>query len=198
MIRKGLSGISILITLMLAACGPAAAPTLSVTDIQNTAFPLVMTQYAMTKAAIPTDTPIPTSAPTLAATLAPIATLAFETPINVPAVNPNASPTADCSQPAPTKPKGDTVQIRLVNKSGGPVNLSMGMNEPNDQGECAAYYFGLRDKEAIVVTMLSGCYWGYGYQTGPKPSTPEVHNICLTDTSQTRGLTIGTDSIGFD
>ena len=64
--RKSLSSISILIITMLAACGPAPTPTLSVTDIQNTAFPMVMTQYALTKAAIPSATPVPTSLPTLA------------------------------------------------------------------------------------------------------------------------------------
>ena len=196
--RIGLSSISIIILTSLAACGPAPKPTLSVSDIQNTAFPLVMTQYAQTKAAIPTDTPVPTSLPTLAPLLTPLATFALETPISAPVANPNATATADCSQPAPAKPKGATVQIKLVNKSGGPVNLSLGMNDANDQGECASYYFVLRDKGSDVVTILSGCYWGYGYQTGPKPSTPEVHNICLTDTNETRGLTIGKDSIGFD
>ena len=198
MIRTGFSSISIFILTVLAACGPAPKPTLSVTDIQNTAFPLVMTQYAQTKAAVPTNTPIPTTQPTLAPLLTPLPTFALETPISAPVNNPNATATADCSQPAPLKPKGATVQIKLVNKSGGPVNLSLGMNNANDQGECASYYFGLRDKESVVVTILSGCYWGYGYQTGPKPSTPGVHNICLTDTTEIRGLTIGKDSIGFD
>ena len=92
-------------------------------------------------------------------------------------VNPNATPTADCNQPTPTKPKGATVQIKLVNKSGGPVGLSLGMNEANDQGECAAYSFGLRDKESVVVTILSGCYWGYGYQTAAKTRQPQAYTI---------------------
>jgi hypothetical protein len=114
-------------------------------------------------------------------------------------VNPNATPTVDCNQPIPSKTKGTTVQIKLVNKSGGSVNLSMGMNEANDLGECGVYSFGLRDKESVVITILSGCYWGYGYVSGgKKPSTSRVGNICLTDTSQTRGLTIGAETIGFD
>jgi hypothetical protein len=198
MIRKGLASISILILTILAACGPAAAPTLSVTDIQNTAFPLVMTQYALTQAAIPTDTPVPTEQPTLAPLLTPLPTFALETPISAPIVNPNATATPDCNQPIPSKTKGTTVQIKLVNKSGGSVNLSLGMNEANNQGECGVYSFGLRDKESVIVTILSGCYWGYGYVTGKKPSTSRVGNICLTDTSQTRGLTIGAETIGFD
>jgi hypothetical protein len=193
--RKSISSIFILIIIMLAACGTAPTPTLSVSDIQKTAFPIVMTQYAMTKAAIPSETPIPTSLPTLA----PIPTIVLETPVNAPVVNPNATPTVDCNQPIPTKTKGTTVLIKLVNKSGGSVALSLGMNEANSLGECGVYSFGLRDKESVTVTILSGCYWGYGYVSGgKKPSTSRVGNICLTDTTETRGLTIGAETMGFD
>ena len=194
MIRKVPASISILITIILAACGPAPTPTLSVSDIQKTAFPIVMTQYALTKAAIPSATPIPTALPTQA----PLPTIALETPISAPIVNPNATATPDCNQPITFKTKGTTVQINLVNKSGGSVSLSLGMNEPNDKGECGIYSFGLRDRQSLPITILSGCYWGYGYVTGTKPSTTRVGNICLTDTSQTRGLTIGKETIGFD
>ena len=199
MIRKRLSTISIFVILMLAACGTAPTPTLSVSDIQKTAFPIVMTQYAQTKAAVPSDTPVPTSLPTLAPLLTPLPTIAFGTTVSGPVVNPNATATADCNQPIPTKTKGTTVQIKLVNKSGGSVALSLGMNAANDKGECGVYSFGLRDKESVTVTILSGCYWGYGYVSGgKKPSTSRVGNICLTDTAEVRGLTIGAETIGFD
>jgi hypothetical protein len=191
------AGISIFMIIILTACGSAAKPTLSVTDIQNTAFPMVMTQYAQTKAAQPTATPIPPS-PTEQPTFAPLPTFAVGTPINVPVIDPNATPTADCNQPIPPKTAGTTVQVKLVNKSGGPVSLSLGMNAPNELGECGIYSFNLRDKESVVVKILSACYWGYGYQTGIKPSTPGVGNICLTDTEEIRGVTIGKQSIGFD
>ena len=195
--RKSLSVISILLITLMTACGSASQPTLSVTDIQNTAFPMVMTQYAQTKAAAPTATPIPAT-PTALPTFAQLPTLALETQVVAPAANPNASPTPDCSQPPPAKPKGTTVEIKLVNQSGGPVSLYLGMYSPNDQGECAEYSFTLRDKATENVTVLSACYWGYGYQTGPKPSTPATHSLCLTDTGSTRGVTIGKDSIGFN
>jgi hypothetical protein len=202
--RKGSSVISILAITLLTACGLAPKPTLSVTDIQNTAFPIVMTQYAQTKAAMPTATPIPptdTQAPTLeVSTLAPVSlpTIPFGSSVPGQVFNPNASPTPDCSVPPPPKPKGTTVKINLVNKSGGPVSLYLGMFNPNDQGECVEYHFNLRDRETQLVTILSACYWGYGYQTSSKPSTPGTHYICLNDTTQTKGLTIGKDSIGFD
>ena len=63
--RKSLYVISILLITILTACGAAAQPILSVTDIQNTAFPLVMTQYAQTKAAMSTATPVPATPTTV-------------------------------------------------------------------------------------------------------------------------------------
>ena len=197
--RKIPTVISILIITMLTACGAAAQPTLSVTDIQNTAFPIVMTQYAQTKAAIPTATPIPPTPTIEAATLAPLPTFAAQTTLGVPVVDPNATATPDCYTPPTPKQLGTTVQLKLINKAGGPINpLSMGMYKPDDQGECFTFTFNLRDKQTISIKILSGCYWIAGYQTGPKPSTPRNNYICLTDTSTTRGITISNDSIGIN
>ncbi|HJW28029.1 MAG TPA: hypothetical protein VJ508_02140, partial [Saprospiraceae bacterium] len=125
-------------------------------------------------------------------------TSAVQNPVLGPINNPNATATPDCYQPPPAKLLGTTVQIKLVNKSDGPVNLSMGMYEPNDKGECYTFAFSVGHKGSQVVTLLSGCYWGAGYQNGPKPSTPRVNYICFTDTTQTRGLTITNNSMGFD
>ena len=198
-----------LITIMaLAACSPAPTPGLNIIDMQSTAVADALTLFAMTQAAIPTGTPVPpmpTSVPptpiTEPATLVTLPTIAVETPVIAPAANnSNASPTPDCYQPAPLAKdlKGTTVQIKLVNKSDGPVDLSMGMYEPNEQGECYTFGFGISKKGSDVVTVLSGCYWIGGYQNGPKPSTPRVDYICLTDTTKTRGLSINNNSIGFD
>lgn len=198
MIRKVLSGISILIITILTACGAAPKPTLSVTDIQNTAFPIVMTQYAMTKAAIPTATPIPPTS-TDTPTIAPLPTSALVTPIVVaPPANPNASPTPDCYTPPTPKLKGATLKLNLVNRSGGPVDMSMGMYAPNDQGECFTFAFSVRDKQTLPITLLTGCYWAHGYQNGTKPSTPGNNYFCLSTADDGRGLTIGKDSVGFN
>ena len=201
--RKFLLTVSLVTVMALVACGPKAAPGLSVTDVQDTAVALALTEIALTPSAMPTDTPVlPTPIPatpiTEVATLVTLPTVALETPIIAPITNSNASPTPDCYQPPPAKLLGTTVQIKLVNKSDGPVNLSMGMYEPNDQGECFTFSFGISENGSEVVTLLSGCYWGAGYQNGSKPSTPRVDYICFTDTAQTRGLTISNNAIGFD
>jgi hypothetical protein len=201
--RKFLPAVSLVVVMLLVACGPKSAPRISVTDVHNTAVALALTEIALTQSALPTDTPIlPTPIPAMptteVATLVTLPTVALETPIIAPITNSNASPTPDCYQPPPAKLSGTTVQIKLVNKSDGPVNLSMGMYEPNDQGECFTFAFSISKNGSEVVTLLSGCYWAAGYQNGPKPSTPRVGYICFTDTTQVRGLTISNNAIGFD
>ncbi len=209
--RKFLPTVSLFVIMALAACGSKPAPGLNVTDVQNTAVALAGTSIAMTQAALPTNTLVPTSTPvpilptTDVATLAILPTIALPTsalltPIAAPIGCSNASATPDCYQPAPPPGKllGTKVQIKLVNRAGGPVNLSMGMYQPNDKGECYTFAFSVGDKGSEIVTVLSGCYWAAGYQNGPKPSTPRVNYICFTDTTQTRGLTINANSIGFD
>lgn len=198
--RKFLLVISLIMVLILAACGPQATPGLNMTDVQNTALVLAMTGIAMTQSSMPTATPVPPTAipVTELAMLITLPTSALETPIVAPVNNSTASPTPDCYQPPPAKLSGTQVQIRLVNKSDGPVDLSMGMYEPNDRGECYTFAFFVSKNSSETVTILSGCYWMAGYQNGPKPSTPRVNYICLTDTSQTRGISINNNSIGFD
>jgi hypothetical protein len=198
--RKFLLVVSLVITMMLAACGPKSAPGLNVTDVQNTAAASALTLFAMTQSAIPTNTTVPPTPvpPTAVATLVPLPTSALETPIITPITNSNPSPTPDCYQPAPAELSGTTVQIKLVNKSDGPVNLSMGMYEPNEQGECFTFAFFISKNGSEDITVLSGCYWMAGYQNGPEPSTPRTDYICLTETDEARGLSINNNSIGFD
>jgi hypothetical protein len=201
--RKFLPVISLAVVMALAACGAKPTPGLNLADVQNTAIALAGTALAMTQTAMPTNTPVPPMPTVEVATPAALPTIglptsAVQNPVLGPINNPNATATPDCYQPRPAKLLGTTVQIKLVNKSDGPVNLSMGMYEPNDKGECYTFAFSVGHKGSQVVTLLSGCYWGAGYQNGPKPSTPRVNYICFTDTAQTRGLTITNNSMGFD
>ena len=181
----------------LAACGPEPAPELNVTDIQNTALAVALTNIVMTQSAMPTNTSVPpTPIPvTTVPTLATLPTSALATSIVAPPTN--STPTPDCYQPPPEKLLGTTVQIRFVNESGGPVDLSMGMYAPNDRGECFTFAFFVGRNTSEDVTVLAGCYWIAGYQNGPEPSTPRVNYICLDAISGRYVLAINTNTIGF-
>ncbi len=182
--RKVLITISMLIILTLTACGggPAPTPTLDLTAVQNDALTQAWVVVTMTQAALPTNTatpipPSPTPFPTFSAlpTLAPVVATA------VPPTNP-----ADvCNQVPPQKPLGAVVPVQFVNKSGGQVNLSFGMNTPNDQGECVTYSFSLGTTQTLQATVLAGCYWGYGWVSKNPPTTSRTPSlICLNDPSK--------------
>ena len=185
----------ILIILTLAACGPAPTPTLNADDIRNTAVADAWMAMTMTQAAIPTATltPIPPS-PTPTLTLTPFPTL----PLIV-ATAVSATSAADtCNQPPPLKPKGVTVQVKFVNKSGGNVNLSFGMDFPNYQDECVTYSYTLGKFAEEVVTVLVGCYWAYGWVDGEQTSTAQnIDLLCLTDPNKVPAIWIGSEVIAF-
>ena len=192
MTKKFLYLISIL--MLLAACGPAPEPALSAEDVQNTALPLAMTSVAITQAAIPTATLIPPT-PTLTFTPLPSST-PFPTLAPVTSTSQASDP---CNEPVPPLAQGEKVSVRFVNKSGGNVNLAFGMNQENSLGECGTYTVTLGIGDISVVEVMAGCYWGYAWIDGNKPSIAKsVSAICLTDPGQVRGVSIGAEVIGFD
>ena len=186
--------------MLLVACGPASEPTPSIGEIQETAVAMALTSVAITKAAMPTITPLPTQIPTLAETPTPFPTLPpVVSPTSAVAVVPTTTQVNPCNEPPPFDPKGTTVRVRFVNKSKGKVSLALGMLEENDEGECGTYNFTIGPRMSPEVTILAGCYWAWGSITGTQNSIAKSpYDICLTDTSQTRGVTITKETIGFD
>jgi hypothetical protein len=193
--RKLISIISILMIVMLSACGPEPTPTLSVADAQNTAIAAAWVALTQTQAAMPTatQTPVPPT-PTMTFTPPPTATLF---PTVVPATMPDTSATDPCNEPPPQEPKGTQVKVRFVNKSDGIVNLAFGMTQENEQDECGTYSFTIGRYEEPEATILSGCYWGYGWILDP-PSTAKTPDVlCITDTGATTPIWITAELITF-
>ena len=191
--RKALTIISILIITLISACGPAPEPTLPAVDVQNTAIADAWTAVALTQAAMPTATetlvPTATTTPTLQPTFTAAPTL----------VPPTAAATESvCNQPPPIKPLGVEVKVKFVNKSGGNVNLSFGMNSPNDKGECITYSYTLGVFDEPVVTVLSGCYWAYAWVDGKEPSTAQtIDLLCIKDPAKQPAVWITKEVISF-
>ena len=159
MIKKVVSAISFILLVGLAACGQAAAPTLSAAEIQQTGVALAWTGLAMTQTAMPSATPIPptnTDLPTLPVlpTLAPF----IITP-GTPGLQ--STPTGDlCSQPMPPKTKGNSVQVKFLNKTGGTVLIAFAMNKPNGLGECGTYTYSLGLYNSPIVQSINGMLLG--------------------------------------
>jgi hypothetical protein len=189
--------LSALLLVILPACGPAATPTLTVEQIIGTANADAFAALTQTQAAMPTatETPIPPT-PTLTFTPAPTFT---PFPTVVPPTLPSAATANPCNEPPPVEPLGTVVKIKLINKSEGDVSpLSLGMMQENDKHECGTYTFSLGQFDEQVVSVLAGCYWGYGFINGSKPSTPETASpLCVTDTTKETAIWITADLIAF-
>jgi len=183
--------LSVSMTMALASCAPETTPTLSSIDLADTAVAFAWTEVGLTHTAFPsatvappTATPPPSPAPV--ASLAPIAT-----------VGPPASETPDpCNLPPPVPVQGQRVQVTFVNKSGGSMNLGLGMIQPNALGECGTYNFSIGVFESPTVQILAGCYWGFAWISGIKSSTAQtIANLCMQDSSIAWQIIIGTEVI---
>jgi hypothetical protein len=196
--QKSLITISILIILLISACGNAE-PTLSPQDQANTAVAEAWLVITKTQAALPTSTPVPpTSTPEPTFTFLPTIPILFSPQ---PAATVATGPTQDeCNQVPPLEPQGSQVNVDFTNLSEGQVNLSLGMNSPNDKKECVTYSFSLGSGKGVVeARILAGCYWGYAWITGNEPSTARTGDIllCMTDTSGTHHIVITKETINF-
>jgi hypothetical protein len=90
------------------------------------------------------------------------------------------------------------VRVKFINKSGGNVNLSFGMNSPNDEGECVTYTFVLGTYDEVIETVLMGCYWGFGWVNAKQPSTARtIDLLCLSDPNKAPAVWISTEVIAF-
>lgn len=186
--------IFLLLTVILAACGPST-PELSAEDISNTAVAEAWLVVTQTQAAMPTSTPVlPTSTPEPTATLAPTLALPTLPPATI-AVAATATP--ECNQAPTTDTKGAQVNVEIKNESEGQVNLAFGMNNPNDKGECFTYSFGIGRGDIYTAKVLTGCYWGYAWISGSEPSVARTGGdiLCLTDPNATYRITITKETI---
>ena len=201
--KKQLTILSTLILFILSACGGAAEPTITAADVEGTAVANAWIALTQTQAALPTQTPspIPSETPTIQPTMTAAAlVLPTLAPPTLAVVTTPTNPADDpCNQPPPAEPKGLTVKVKFVNKSGGQAALSFGMNFPNKIGECGTYGYTLGPFDEPTVTVLAGCYWGYAWITGDKPSVAKTGDaiLCVDDPNEVRAIWITSENIGF-
>lgn len=196
--QKLLITILIFSVLVVSGCG-SAEPTVSPADQASTALAEAWISITQTQAAMPSATPIPfTATPEPTFTFLPTIPILF-TP--QPAATTASGPTQDvCNQVPPVEPQGVQVKVDFTNTSEGQVNLSLGMNSPNDKKECVTYSFSLGSGGGIVeAKVLAGCYWGYAWITGKEPSVAKTGDIllCMNDTSGTYHIKVTKESINF-
>ncbi len=161
---KKLIYISVLMAVLLAACGPKATPTMSPADVQATAFAAAATMIAQTQAAIPTATALPptdTPVPTLPAPPTPLPLPTSSLPTLVPTPIPH---TGSCNGMLDIGASGGKLTpVVFKNASKYNVTVTIGISQPNKFGQCGMISRALGKNESSSVDVpyaYSGpCYW---------------------------------------
>ena len=177
---KKILPILIALTVLLTACAPQAAPTMSPADVQGTAVSAAWTMVAATQAAIPTNTPLPPTAvpsPTSLPTFTPAALLVIPTlqPLDLasPTAAAGASDPNNCVKPLHMGQAGYLHNVRIENESPGTVNVSLNLYKPNLFGECGALSYQVKKGYKQVIQIPAGYWYVYTWVLDP-PSTGSV------------------------
>jgi predicted small lipoprotein YifL len=189
--------LSILVLVSLSGCG-SAEPTLDPQDQASTAVAEAWFVITQTQAALPTSTPVPPT-DTPEPTLTPAPTISIF-PTLPPATIAVAPTQGECNQVPPLEPQGAQVRIEIRNESQGSVNLSLGMNSPNDKGECVTYSFTLaNNRNENAANILAGCYWGWGWVEGKTDSIAKTGSqlLCMTDTNVIYKILVTQERVEF-
>lgn len=142
--------IGILLTLLVSACAPQAAPTANPVDVQHTAEAAAFTVVAETQAAMPTATPVPptetpppTALPTDTPPPLPTSGTQATLPTGIPTFtpqSPNASTNTDnnqdiCNQPL-TAWQGPTANFTIYNQTRPEGTIVLSMYVTTTLGQC--------------------------------------------------------------
>jgi len=175
------------VTLSISACsGATATPTIDVVGIQNTAVAAAFTIIAETQAAIPTITPIP---PTETPTQTPQPT---ETPIGVVTDTPTVAALATsssgnsdpCNAPLAANPLGKSTKIKLENKTGAPITVSVYLNL-TPFGQCGFRGYNIGKGGSPVITDLpQACYNVSVFVNDPDKPTKSFGYGCINNPDQ--------------
>jgi hypothetical protein len=158
--------LTMLLAVLLSACGPAPTPTMSPEEVLATANSVASTMVAQTQAAIPTPTPIPpteTPSPTQPPTNTPLpqATSAIATQPPTQA----AGGEDTCIRPLNIAEAGPTHPTVVRNQTGGSVNVSLNLYNPNAFGQCGAISLSLGKNGSQTLGLPAGDWWAYAWVT---------------------------------
>ena len=179
------------LALLLAACGPKAAPAIDPAQIQATAAVMASTMSAQTQAAIPTLTHTPVPSPTSIPSFTSVPTLVEVSP----------TPVADLCDgllfAGDTAGKGNNATTVLIrNSTKAPVTVTLYLSK-NDFGQCGSVSYSLSPNQSVSVVgeLPYGCYYASAYVNDPKnPTRPSGDSACITGPDKTT-VTISADRI---
>jgi hypothetical protein len=174
----------LMLTVLLAACGTKATPTIDAASVQASAVAMAYTMSAQTLAAMPTATA--TLAPTETPTLPP-PTFALPTfPVSLPPTATQAtSGQGPCYHVMMPDPPGKKFNLRVWNTNKAPVNGSICLYQDQGQGVTGAIGISLGKNSDTFLSVPQGCYSAYFWVNDPKtPSTASGSALCANNTDK--------------
>ena len=154
---------------LISACGPEPAPTMSPEDVQGTAVAAAWTMVAETQAAIPTATPVPPTETPLPTPL-PTNTIApLEIPTQPLAVQPTATTASsadECNKLLRSDAAGPTSPIKIINETKAPINLSLFLYK-TVFGECGYRGYQIPKNGSISIEFPQGDMTAYAWILAP-------------------------------
>lgn len=162
--KRALLMITVLLAILLTACGAQATPTTDPAQIQASAVAAANTMVAMTQAAIPTETPSPQPSPTVLPSPTPLPLPTLETtavafPTAVPPTAASGTGADNCLHPLDMGEAGPTHPTVIKNHTGGTLNLSLNLYKKNLFGQCGSMSYANVGKNATINVGLPSGYW---------------------------------------
>ena len=158
----------LVLTALLAACGPKAAPTMDAASVQASAVAMAYTMAAQTQSALPTATFTPS--PTATFTPAPPTPTFFVLP-TIPTVlaSPTKAGDGPCWHAMMPNPPGRKFTARIWNTTGAPVNGNICLYWDRSGNEVTGVIGISLGKNADVrLEVPQGCYSSFFYVNNPK------------------------------
>jgi hypothetical protein len=175
---------TIILVMLVSACGAEPTPTINPVDVQNTAVAAAFTLVAETQAAIPTTTPLP---PTETPTQTPLPT---NTPLTLPTsiatLTPVAANTAG-GDPCLTRilswsPKGRPANIHIINTTRAAITVSLYLNETADHFECGYRVYEIGSRSDVFITdLVQGCYTLWAFNNDQRTPVNAYGSGCINN-----------------
>jgi hypothetical protein len=171
------------LTVLLAACGPKATPTIDAASVQASAVAMAFTMAAQTQAAIPTATA--TIPPTATFTPPPPTPTFFSLPTLAATATKVTTGEGPCYHVMMPDPPGRKFTLRVWNTNKAPVQGNVCLYEDRGQGVTGIIGISLGKNADTILTVPQGCYSAFFWVNDTKsPSQASGSALCANNSDK--------------
>lgn len=169
------------LTVLLAACGPKATPTIDAASVQASAVAMAFTMAAQTQAAMPTATA--TQPPTATFTLPPPTPTFFSLPTLAATATQAAAGEGPCWHSMMPDPPGKKFTARIWNTNKVPVSGNICLYEDKSGHKVTGVIgISLGRNADTILSVPQGCYSAFFWINDPKaPSQASGSALCANN-----------------